>query len=249
LEAAEEALEAAEKEKDAAQKFLEYELEARANGYANMVETAQKELELTKQKEEQALAVKKRAQQAQANIDTLTQISSLVTASANIWSALGAFPPAAIAGIAVMWASFIASKMKAAQIAKESYGEGTVELLRGGSHQSGHDVDLGTKPDGTKRRAEGGEFFAVINKRNSRKYREIIPDVIKSLNNGTFAARYMNAYNQLGDFALSTSSGADLSNLERSVDDIRRQNESKVYVDGKGNTIFIYKNLTRKLKS
>lgn len=249
LEAAEEALASAQKEKDAALRFLELELEARNAGYANMVETARKELDLSRKKEEEALKEKKKAQQAQANIDTLTQISSLVTASANIWSALGAFPPAALAGIALMWTSFAISKAKAAQIAKETYGEGTVELLQGGSHASGHDIDLGTKPDGTKRRAEGGEFFAVINKRNSKKYRNIIPDVIKSFNDGTFASRYMNAYNELGNFALATTSGTDVSRLEKSVEEIRKQNETRIYTDSKGNTIFVYKNLTRKLKS
>ena len=249
LEAAEEALASAQKEKDAALRFLELELEARNAGYANMVETARKELDLSRKKEEEALKEKKKAQQAQANIDTLTQISSLVTASANIWSALGAFPPAALAGIALMWTSFAVSKAKAAQIAKETYGEGTVELLQGGSHASGHDIDLGTKPDGTKRRAEGGEFFAVINKRNSKRYRNIIPDVIKSFNDGTFASRYMNAYNELGNLALATTNGTDVSRLEKSVEEIRRQNETRIYTDGKGNTIFVYKNLTRKLKS
>ena len=84
-----------------------------------------------------------------------------------------------------MWGSFAYSKIKAVQAVgkSEEYGEGTVELLSGGSHQSGNDVDLGTKSDGTKRRAEGGEFFAVINKRNSRRYRRIIPSVIGALNN------------------------------------------------------------------
>ena len=253
LEAAEEALASAQRESDAAQRFLELELEARNAGYANMVDTARKELELSKKKEAEALAEKKKAQQAQANIDTLTQISSLITASANIWSALSGIPVVgvalALAGVATMWGSFAFSKMRAAQIAKESYGEGTVELLKGGSHQSGHDIDLGTKSDGTRRRAEGGEFFAVINKRNSRKYRNIIPDVIKSFNDGTFASRYMSAYDKLDDFALATSGGTDVSRLERSVDEIRRQNETKIYTDGKGNTVFVYKNLTRKLKN
>lgn len=253
LEAAEAALEAAQKEVDAAQRVLEYQLEARANGYANEVETAQKELELKKKAEQDALKEKKKAQQQQAAIDTLTQISSLVTATAQIWSALGGIyivgPALAAAAIGVMWGSFAASKIKAAQIAKESYGEGTVELLKGGSHQSGHDVDLGTKPDGTRRRAEGGEFFAVINKRNSRRYRDLIPDVIKSLNNGTFTSKYMNAYGQLGDFAMATSPATDVSRLERDVEAIKKQNETKVYVDAKGNTIISYKNLTRKLKN
>lgn len=253
IDAAEAAVEQAEKEVDASRKFLEYELEARANGYANQVETAQKELELNKKKEEEAIKEKKKAQEAQDRINTLTQISSLITATANIWSALGGIPivgPAlAIAGIAAMWGSFAFSKIKAAQIAKESYGEGTVELLQGGSHQSGHDVDLGTKPDGTRRRAEGGEFFAVINKRNSRRYRDVIPDVIKSFNNGTFASKYLGAYNQLGNFAMATAPATDVSRLERDVEAIKKQNETRVYVDAKGNTIISYKNLTRKLKS
>lgn len=248
IEAADEAVKQAEKEIEASKKALEYELEARANGYASQVEMAQRELELNKRREARALAEKKKAQEAQQRIDTLTQISSLVTASANIWSALGAFPPAAIAGIAIMWASFFASKIRASQIAKESYGEGTVELLSGGSHQSGNDVDLGTRPNGTRRRAEGGEFFAVINKRNSRRYRDVIPDVINSLNDGTFATKYMNAYDKIGNLALAaTNSPADLSRLEKDVREIRKQNDARSYVDSNGDTVVKYKNLTRRL--
>lgn len=253
LEAAEAAIEQAQKEIDAAQKYLDYQLEARANGYANEVETARKELELNKKKEAEALQEKKKAQEAQERINTLTQISSLITASAQIWSALGGIPivgPAlAIAGIATMWGSFAFSKIKAAQLAKESYGEGTVELLQGGSHQSGHDVDLGTKADGTRRRAEGGEFFAVINKRNSRRYRNVIPDVIKSFNDGSFAAKYMNVYDHLGRFAMTTAAATDVSRLERDVEQIRKQNETRIYVDSRGNTVIAYKNLTRKVRN
>lgn len=253
IDAADAAVQQAKREVDASEKVLEYELQARANGYANQVETVQRELELNKRKEAKALAEKKKAQEAQRRIDSIAQASSLITASANIWSSLAGIPivgvALALAGIATMWTSFIASKVKARQIAQESYGEGTVELLSGGSHQSGHDVDLGTKPDGTRRRAEGGEFFAVINKRNSRRYRDVIPDVIKSFNDGTFASRYMTAYNKLGDFALATADGTDVSRLEKSVEEIRKQNETRVYTDSKGNTVFVYKNLIRKLKS
>lgn len=249
IQAAEAAVEQAQKEVDASRKFLEYELEARANGYANQVETARRELELNKQKEEEALRIKKKAQQAQERINTLTQISSLVTATANIWSALGSIPALAIAGIAAMWGSFAFSKIRAAQLAKETYGEGHVELLQGGSHQSGHDIDLGTRSDGTRRRAEGGEFFAVINKKNSRRYRKVIPDVIKSLNDGSFATKYLGAYNQLGQFALATAPATDVSCLEKDVEQIRKQNETRVYVDAQGNTIISYKNLVRKLRN
>lgn len=253
VQAADAAVSAADKEVDASQRRLDAELEARANGYANNVAMAQKELDLAKRNQEKALKEQQKAQKAQQAIQTIQQIGNLVTASALIWSQLGF--PFAIPAIAVMWASFAAAKIKAAQMSKaaegsESYGDGTVELLAGGSHQSGDDVDLGTKPDGTRRRAEGGEFFAVINKRNSRRFRRIIPDVINSLNRGTFAQKYLNAYNTDGvNVTVQQNNAPDLRDLKNDVREIKEQNRRRRYVDGNGNVIEVYKNLTRKIKN
>ena len=253
--AADAAVEQADKEVSAAQSALDAELEARANGYANNVVQAQKELDLAKKNQEKALKEQQKAQKQQAAIQTLQQIGNMVTATALIWSQLGF--PFAIPAIAVMWASFAASKIKAAQLAKqtgetggtETYGDGTVELLEGGSHQSGNDIDLGTKPDGTRRRAEGGEFFAVINKRSSRRFRKIIPDVINSLNNGTFAHKYLKSYSDGDGLTLNvTGQSPDLRNLSDDVREIKEQNRRRVYVDGDGNTIESYNNLKRKIK-
>lgn len=253
--AADAAVEQADKEVSAAQSALDAELEARANGYANNVVQAQKELDLAKKNQEKALKEQQKAQKQQAAIQTLQQIGNMVTATALIWSQLGF--PFAIPAIAVMWASFAASKIKAAQLAKqtgetggtETYGDGTVELLEGGSHQSGNDIDLGTKPDGTRRRAEGGEFFAVINKRSSRRFRKIIPDVINSLNNGTFAHKYLKSYSDGDGLTLNvTGQSPDLRNLSDDVREIKERNRRRVYVDGDGNTIESYKNLKRKIK-
>lgn len=253
--AADAAVEQADKEVSAAQSALDAELEARAKGYANNVVQAQKELDLAKKNQEKALKEQQKAQKQQAAIQTLQQIGNMVTATALIWSQLGF--PFAIPAIAVMWASFAASKIKAAQLAKqtgetggtETYGDGTVELLEGGSHQSGNDIDLGTKPDGTRRRAEGGEFFAVINKRSSRRFRKIIPDVINSLNNGTFAHKYLKSYSDGDGLTLNvTGQSPDLRNLSDDVREIKEQNRRRVYVDGDGNTIESYKNLKRKIK-
>lgn len=253
VQAADAAVSAADKEVDASQRRLDAELEARANGYANNVAMAQKELDLAKRNQEKALKEQQKAQKAQQAIQTIQQIGNLVTASALIWSQLGF--PFAIPAIAVMWASFAAAKIKAAQMSKaaegsESYGDGTVELLAGGSHQSGDDVDLGTKPDGTRRRAEGGEFFAVINKRNSRRFRRLIPDVINSLNRGTFPQKYLNAYNTDGiNVAVQQNNAPDLRDLKDDVREIKEQNRRRRYVDGNGNVIEVYKNLTRKIKN
>lgn len=254
VQAADAAVSAADKEVDASQRRLDAELEARANGYANNVAMAQKELDQAKKNQEKALKEQQKAQKAQQAIQTIQQIGNLVTASALIWSQLGF--PFAIPAIAVMWGSFAASKIKAAQLSKsanvggsESYGDGTVEMLAGGSHQSGDDVDLGTKPDGTRRRAEGGEFFAVINKRNSRRFRRIIPDVINSLNRGTFAQKYLNAYNTDGvNVTVQQNNAPDLRDLKNDVREIKEQNRRRRYVDSNGNVIEVYKNLTRKIK-
>ena len=123
--------------------------------------------------------------------------------------------------------------------------------MQGGSHASGHDIDLGTKPDGTRRRAEGGEYFAVINKRNSRRYGHLIPDVINAFNDGTFADKYQRANAAMGGYAVGLVGGGntDVSGLEKDVAAIRQQGDETRYVDGQGNTIIRYKNLTRKIKS
>ena len=143
-----------------------------------------------------------------------------------------------------MWGTFAAAKVKAWQSVgdSEKYGDGTVELLQGGSHQSGNDIDLGRKPNGTRRRAEGGEFFAVINKRSSRKYRSVIPDVIHSLNNDTFADKYLNAYDGGNIIVQGADKAQDLTRLQDDVTAIRKQGESSYSADGR---VRRYKNLVQ----
>lgn len=253
MKEADAAINAANARVDAAQRALDAEIEARNNGYANNVVQAQKELDLEKQQQQKVLEEKQKAQKAQLAMDAITQASSLITASANLWASLSPIPligPAlAIAAIATMWGSFLASKVKAAQVTKETYGDGTVELLQGGSHASGNDIDLGMTKDGKNRRAEGGEYFAIINKRNSRRFGSIIPDVINSFNDGTFADKYQRANSDMSGVALAMvgSNGTDVSALERGVDAIRKQGERSRFVDGDGNTIEVYKNVTRKI--
>ncbi len=251
--AAEASVQAADKQVESAQRILDSEREAAANGYANNVRRAEKELALAKKQREAALKEQEKAQKAQLVLDSISQAASLTTASANLWSAFSPIPyvgPAlAIAAIATMWGSFLASKIKAAQVTKaETYGEGTVELLEGGSHASGHDISLGRKSNGVERRAEGGEYFAVINKRSSRRYRDVIPDVINSLNDGTFADKYQRANSAMAGVAVQMLGGADLTKIEKGVDAIREQGEERRTYEG-GYVILRYKNLTRKIKS
>ena len=248
----EQALQNAQEEVEAAQSKVDKEIEARNNGYANDVATAQKELELAKQREQKALKEKQKAQKQQQALDTLTQTSSLITASANIWKSMSGIPivgPAmAIAAIASMWASFAAAKIKAKEVTKTEdaeYGEGGMEFLEGGSHQSGNDVDLGTMPDGRRRRAEGGEAFANINKASTRKYRKALPGIIKSINNGTFEKKYLNAFGTDGVAINVNGTTFDSRELEKDVREIKEQGKRRYIIDSRGRMIESYKNLKR----
>lgn len=245
VKAADEAVTQSEREVDARRNNLNNEIASRNAGYASNVSMAQKELALAQKNQDKALQEQEKARKAKAAIDSVQQGTNLVTASALIWAQLGF--PWAIPALAVMWGSFAYSKVKAAQITKrkESYGDGTVELLQGGSHQSGNDIDFGSKPDGTQRKAEGGEFFAVLNKRSSRKYRKLFPEVVRSLNQGVFEKKYGAAFD-VGGMTINLAAGnkQDIKQLENDVRDIKQQGEKKMTPDGKGGFIIHYKNLT-----
>ena len=253
VEAAEKAVQAAEKEVSARQKVLDAEIQARANGYANNVATAQKELDFARKQQEKALRDKKKAQKAQERIDTLMQASSLVTATANLWKDLGL---AAIPAIALMWGSFAFAKIKASQLSKasdqtEEYGNGTVEMIDyGGSHASGNDVDLGTTKDGKRRRVEKGEYFAVINKRSSQRYRRLVPDLINSLNKGTFEQKYLNAYSGADEVTNIMQGGnVDLSTVERDLKSIKESAGHKFITGADGTIIEVKGNVKRIIKT
>lgn len=249
LQIKEQMLQAAQEETDAAKDRVAKEIEARNNGYANDVATAQKELELAKQKEEKALKEKQKAQRAQQALDSLQQTSDLITASAGIWKSFSGLGPfgiaAAIAAIATMWGSFAAAKIKAREATRTEYGEGGMEFLMGGSHQSGNDIDLGRTPDGRQRRAEGGEAFAVFNKTSTRKYRKSLPGIIKSINNGTFESKYLNAFGSDGIAINVGAGGFNSRQLESDVREIKEQGKRRYILNGNGQMVESYKNLTR----
>lgn len=254
VELAEKAVEAAEARVEAAQSAYEAEVEGRNNGYANNVATARKELDLTKKQQREKEKLLEQAKKRQEAVDTVIQASSLVTATANLWASLSKVPlighALALAAIATMWTSFAAAKVKARQVtsSSEEYGEGGLEFLEGGSHASGNDIDLGVNNrKGKRMRAEGGEALAIINKRRTRKYRKILPDVIDSFNKGTFEERYINAFDsadKLGS-VINVNENIDLSGIESDLRTIRQQSERKVYMMPDGTIVMQDRNVKR----
>lgn len=250
VELAEMEVEKAKERVDAAQSAYDAEIEARNNGYANNVATAKKELQLEKKNQQEKQKLLEAAQKRQESLNTVIQASSLITASANLWSSFSSIPivgPAlALAAIATMWTSFAVAKIKAKQVTasqSEEYGEGGLEFLEGGSHASGNDIDLATKNSkGKNMRAEGGEAMAIINKHSTRRYRRQLPGIIDSLNKGTFEDKYLRAFESGETLQAQINQSPvliDLSRLEQDVTEIKKQNATRYYQ--MGDTILIVK--------
>ena len=259
VEAAEQAVAAAEKRVEAAQKAYDAEIEGRNNGYANNVATAKKELQQEKKNQAQKEKLLEEAQRRQEAINTVVQASSLITASANLWMAFSSIPivgPAlALAAIATMWGSFALAKVRAAQVTKSSsqeYGEGGFEILEGGSHASGNDIDLHTKNSkGKNMRAEGGEAMAIINRRSTRRYRRMLPQLVDSINKGTFEEKFSQAFKTGEELAQNINfnqSNIDLSQIEDDVRTIKKNSEHSYYVLPDGTYIEKKRNITRIIK-
>jgi len=233
-----------------AQTRLDAELEKQEQGQVNNVQAARREVEIAKQKERDLLKEKRKAQKAQFLLDTAQQTSSLITASANIWKSMSPLGPwgigLALASIGTMFGSFVAAKVKARKLSQsQEFADGGWEILQGGSHASGNDIPL-NMGDGRDRRAEGGEAFAVINKRNTAKYKSLLPNIFNSLNAGNFEKNFGGAFLDDPRYFINAS-GYDnekLGAIEEDLNAIRVRGESKrTYKNEKGQTVEEYRNV------
>jgi len=249
--AADQAKELADDEVSAAENALNREIELRNQGYANDVALREKELADAKEKQKKAVELQAKYKKEQVLLDAAMQASSMITASANIFKQFPIY--VAIPMLATLWGAFGYAKIQAYQQAEKSvkFKEGGVMLLEGGSHESGHDVNLGIGPDGSNLRAEGGEYFAVINKRSSRKYGSQIPAVVNALNSGMFEDRYIKTSDAVGllpqVIRADNGTAVDLSSLEGGVDALVKQGESRWSTEGEYR-VMRYKNLTRRVR-
>lgn len=249
--AADQAKELADDEVAAAENALNREIELRNQGYANDVALREKELADAKANQKKAAEMQKKAQEDALLVNSAMEASSMAVAVANLFKDFPLY--AAIPLTAVLLGSFAAAKIQAFQsIRQTKFKEGGVMLLEGGSHESGHDVNLGIGPDGSNLRAEGGEYFAVINKRSSRKYGSQIPAVVNAFNSGMFEDRYIktsDAMGLMGNVGVVGNVGesADLSRLESGVGELVKQGEQNWTIEG-GYRVLRYKNLTRRVK-
>ena len=249
--AAEQAKELADDEVSAAENALNREIELRNQGYANDVALRERELADAKKRQKEAADMQKKAEKDALAVNSAMEASSMAVAIANLFKDFPLY--AAIPLTAVLLGSFATAKVQSFQAIKSTkYKEGGVMLLEGGSHESGHDVNLGIGPDGSNLRAEGGEYFAVINKRNSRKYGSEIPGIVNALNSGVFEDRYIKTRDAVGLAAMAGAASGygnvvDLSAVESGVGELVKQGERSWSTEGEYR-VMRYKNLTRRIR-
>lgn len=176
VEAADMAVDAAQKNIQAAQSVVDEQKRLSEQGYANNLTDAQRNLEAAKIQEEKAMAQKKKAQKQQLLIDSATQLSSLITASAQTFQQFpGVLTPIAVGLVALMFGAFFASKARAAQAIKfKDGGSGRVDgnsIIVGASHDTG---GVGIEAEGGEYFGTDGKRFGIVNKRMTAKHFDLI---------------------------------------------------------------------------
>ena len=161
-----------------AQSALEAEIELYKSGYAANVAAKQKELDDLKAQREKALKDEEKALKAQRTMDALTQTSSLLTASANIFKGFSKLPVVgqalAVAAIGAMFAAFENARVQAnkvTKLAKGGHGEITGRLHSQGGERFVDHIEV-----------EQGERWGVLNRSASRKYGTVFNKMVDSFN-------------------------------------------------------------------
>jgi hypothetical protein len=233
-QAADQAVQNADREVQAAQQALNAELKKAELGYAANVSRAEDELKLQQENQRQAIERQRRAQRESLAIQTAEQAANLITATTKI---LAQFPmPFALAPLALMWGSFAAAKVRAFQETQFAKG-GFEEFNYGGSHASGNDIPLGFTPDGKMRKVERGESMAIFSKSSMGKYGNLLPGLTNAINSGNLEGFVSRMGTTKFHGMLNVAAGVDTSRMERELREIRRQGSEQIYTDSKGRMV------------
>jgi tape measure domain-containing protein len=221
-----------------AEAALAAEIQAERDGHASRVETARKDLALAKKEQQETIKQQIAFQKAQLAVNTALEASNLIVAVTKILSDPKLPFPLDLAAVGVMLGGFTAAKIKAFQLAgKQKFGEGGLEIIGGGTHASGNDTDLGfTTKSGKRAFGEVNEAHAIINARNTKKYRHALPDIVNSLNRGTFFeifARRDDPQSPVNIIDVNTS------RMEGSLDTLVKQGKKHEYTDKDGRRVVV----------
>ena len=157
---------------------LNEEQQKQKEGLANNVKLEQQRLDMLKAKQKEAEAMQQKALKRQRAVDSITQSINMATAISGILKDLGSMgiiglvlAPALIAALLVLFKN---SKQKAADAAK--YEQGGYGVLGGKRHSDG-----GTYVPYIGE-VEQGEFFGIINRKQTQKYQSGLAPLIDGIN-------------------------------------------------------------------
>ena len=135
LSANEKLLDSIREQTNTVQSELEKQQDLKEQGFANDTSLNKMRLAELQKEEKKALEEQKKLQKQKAAIETVEQVGSLITASANIFQAFSAIPivgvPLAIAAIATMFGTFIATKARASAASRAFKGGPLANYLAG----------------------------------------------------------------------------------------------------------------------
>lgn len=230
---------------EAAEAALAAEIQAERDGHASRVETARKDLALAKKEQQETLKQQIAFQKAQLAINSAIEASNLIVAVTKILADPKIPFPLDLAAVGIMLGSFAVAKVKAFQLAgKQRFGEGGLEIIGGGTHASGNDTPLGFKTkSGKEAYAERNEAHAIINARMTTKYKPILPEIVNSLNRGSF----FDIFAKREDHPVSsTFVNVDTGRMEGSLDTLVKLSKKHEYIDRDGNRIVVQGHNTTK---
>ena len=190
------------------------------DGNAYDLELEEKKLSDLEAKREVALEKQKEAQKKQEQIDTASQLTSLVTASANIFKGFSTLPligqVLAVASVGAMFASFAQSKIQARNVAKLEKGGSSFGVLEGNRHQTGG-INLGNGIE-----AEGGEAWSVYNRKATRKNPKLIQAFTDAINKDEFED-FIGKFSKTSDISVMPININKVDELQKEQSEIKKK--------------------------
>lgn len=189
LEANDEILSKLSERKDEVEEALERELAFAEAGSAQIVSTKRAELAEIEEAEFQANKQREKIVAQQQLLNEISQISSLVTASASLYQSLSVLP----FGIGIAIATGLTAAMFGAFIATKAKARNVASLGAGGSGDStgiivGNRHSQGGENFGDHIEVEGGEAWSVFSRRGTSKYGELIRQFTEAVNSDNVSA-------------------------------------------------------------
>lgn len=183
--AAQDAIQATDNELAEAERAVEAEEELLRQGLANNVEIERQKVSKLKQEREANLQNYKAQQERQSEIDTLVQVSSLITGVAQVLGSAKTWWEVALAILA-------AGGLVAEYAILKSNVKDEVKLAAGGAGDSSGMIKGKRHSQGGERfldhvEVEEGEMFGVLSRTASKKYAGLFPEVVDALNAGNTA--------------------------------------------------------------